>query len=232
LTETDQFQPITAPRPGFSEVVGGRPLVDTVVGADAVPELSVLTSGRDPDFALTRWSQQSLRLALNDIKANYDIVLIDLPPIGTSYGTDLASAVGDLILVIPFLDPVRNHEGLPERITLANINLLGYVFNGTLEGRNFVPYYPMLQGAEAAHDAAPLAVSQPVLVAAGGPVPVAAPPPPARGQNRPHDDDTGVVPAIRPDDGDPTGRVTPVLSAPDDETGQSQTVEHDPPTES
>lgn len=220
-------------------MVGGRPLVDTVVEADAVPELSVLTSGMDPDFALTRWSQQSLKLALNDITAHYDIVIVDVPPIGASYGTDLASAIENLVLVVPFLDPIRNHDGLPERIKFANINMLGYVFNGTLEGRNFVPYYPMLQTADGRDEVAPISASRPVLVSAGvaasvdSPAPPAAPSPPrdADVQVRHEDDITSVVPTVKAEPGAPTGQVPPVPSAPDSETGQTPAVDDDPTTQ-
>ena len=58
------------------------------------------------------------------------MVLIDVPPLGTSYGIDLARASQNLLLVVPYLDPVRYHTQLKERLDIAGIRLLGYAFNG------------------------------------------------------------------------------------------------------
>ena len=144
LLEIDAEHPIVAPRSGFSEVLGGRPLMDTVVQTETNSNLFVLGSGLDPDLALTRWSSQSIRLALNDAKDHFDLILIDVPPVGTSFGIDLARAAQNLLLVIPYLDPVRYHAHLQERLDIAGIALTGYVFNGVPAGGDFIPYYPLL----------------------------------------------------------------------------------------
>ena len=145
LTDTDSEQPLISPRPGFSEVVGGRPLMDSVTPADANSHLSVLTAGTDPNLAMHRWSPQSIRLALRDAAEHFDMVLIDVPPIGSSsYGMDLADAAENLIMVIPYLDLIEVHERLKERMQVADLKLLGYIFNGGPSRNHFMPYYPIL----------------------------------------------------------------------------------------
>jgi len=147
LLETDAEHPIAQLRSGFSEVLGGRPLMDTAVQSETNPNLFVLGSGLDPDLALTRWSSQAIKLALNDAKDHFDLVLIDVPPVGTSFGIDLARASQNLLLVVPYLDPVRYHTHLKERLEISDIGLLGYLFNGVPAGGEFIPYYPLLHSA-------------------------------------------------------------------------------------
>jgi Mrp family chromosome partitioning ATPase/capsular polysaccharide biosynthesis protein len=144
LLETDAERPMTTLHAGFSEVLGGRPLMETVVQSGSNANLFVLGSGLDPDLALTRWSSQAIKLALNDAKDHFDLVLLDVAPVGTSFGIDLARAAQNLLLVVPYLDPVRYHTHLKERLEIADIGLLGYVFNGVPVGGEFIPYYPLL----------------------------------------------------------------------------------------
>jgi Mrp family chromosome partitioning ATPase/capsular polysaccharide biosynthesis protein len=144
LLETDAERPMTKLHAGFSEVLGGRALMETVVQSGSNANLFVLGSGLDPDLALTRWSSQAIKLALNDAKDHFDLVLIDVAPVGTSFGIDLARAAQNLLLVVPYLDPVRYHTHLKDRLEIADIALLGYVFNGVPAGGEFIPYYPLL----------------------------------------------------------------------------------------
>ena len=93
LTDTGNEEPLSTPRAGFSEVVGGRPLMESITPADANNRLSVLTAGTDPNLAMHRWSAQSIRLAPGHETEHFDMVLIDVPPVGSSsYGMDLADA--------------------------------------------------------------------------------------------------------------------------------------------
>jgi len=170
LLETDSEHPIVQLRPGFSEVLGGRPLLDTAVQSETNANLFILGSGLDPDLALTRWSSQAIKLALNDAKDHFDLVLIDVPPVGTSFGIDLARASQNLLLVVPYLDPVRYHTHLKERLEIAAIGLLGYIFNGVPAGGEFIPYYPLLHstgGALPDSGPAPLTTSAAVLGGGG-----------------------------------------------------------------
>jgi hypothetical protein len=152
-------------------------------------------------------------LALNDAKDHFDLILIDVPPVGTSFGIDLARAAQNLLLVVPYLDPVRYHAHLNERLEIAGIALTGYVFNGVPAGGEFIPYYPLLHatGGELP-GAGPTPLSSSVI-AIGGPAgsPMAAetamspggtatavreyPGPGVEGKADAPDDVTGVVPA-------------------------------------
>ena len=205
LTDTDLDQPLSSPRPGFSEVVGGRPLMESVTPADANGHLSVLTAGMDPNLAMHRWSPQSMRLALRDAAEHFDMVLIDVPPMGSSsYGMDLADASENLIMVIPYLDLIQVHERLKERMLVADLKLLGYIFNGGPSRNHFSPYYPILYDfrSEVPGVAAPQERALPITVSSSvrsSPQPPPPPPPPSPTQHV-ADDITGVTTAVRRDD--------------------------------
>jgi Mrp family chromosome partitioning ATPase/capsular polysaccharide biosynthesis protein len=168
LLETDLEHPIAQSRPGFSEVLGGRPLMDTVAQAETNPNLFVLGCGLDPDLALSRWSSQAIRLAMDDAKDQFDLVLIDVPPVGTSYGIDLARASQNLVLVVPYLDPVRHHTQLKERLEIAGISLLSYVFNGIPATGEFISYYPLLHSTgNGLPEAEPVPISSAAVALSG-----------------------------------------------------------------
>jgi Mrp family chromosome partitioning ATPase len=190
-------------RMGFSEVIGGRALRDTAIAADTNHGLMVLPSGLDPQLAINRWSPQAIRLALGDAKDQFDIILIDVPPVGSSsYGLDLAGASDHMVMVIPFLDAVADHEALPDRLVLGGIDLLGYIFNGAPTTNHYSPYVPILH-TQGKLQPASLAPERAELVAAttakvgGTQSPVAPPPPPP---TPPSDDITGIVPAVSTQD--------------------------------
>ena len=217
LTDTEMEQPLVSPRPGFSEVVGGRPLTESVTPGDANHGLSVLTAGTDPNLAMHRWSPQSIRLALRDAAEHFDIVLIDVPPIGSSsYGMDLADAAENLIMVIPYLDLIDVHESLKERMNVVDLKLLGYIFNGGPSRNHFTPYYPILYDSRSERASMAPAQERALPVAATSSVQVtsspAAPAVP--------DDITGVTTAVRSDD-----PITEQSQALDDMTQQLPTVD-------
>jgi Mrp family chromosome partitioning ATPase/capsular polysaccharide biosynthesis protein len=229
LTDTLQDPVIATPRTGFSEVVAGCPLIDAVRPADANPRLNVLTSGLDPQLAVNRWSHQAIRLALGDARSNYDVVLIDVPPVGTSsYGMDLASAADHLIMVIPYLDAIAPHEVLPDRLTLAGTHLLGYIFNGSQSRNHYATYFPILH-TDTGGGPIPIHTERPALVSAT--TAPNRPSPPSAGTttgDAPVDDITTVVPAVAPPD-PITEQVTAVDSSSDPVTREVPTVDRDDP---
>ena len=208
LTDTGNEEPLSTPRAGFSEVVGGRPLMESITPADANSRLSVLTAGTDPNLAMHRWSAQSIRLALRDATEHFDMVLIDVPPVGSSsYGMDLADAAENLIMVIPYLDLIQVHERLKERMLVADLKLLGYIFNGGPSRSDFSPYYPILYDSrsELATVGAVPERALPLASSSFERTPPPPPPSPPRASSPPPhqgevDDITGVTPAVLPDD--------------------------------
>jgi hypothetical protein len=151
---------------------------------------------------------------------------------------DLADAAENLIMVIPYLDLIQIHERLKERMLVADLKLLGYVFNGGPSRNHFSPYYPILYDSRelatvgaAPERALPIATSSSVRVTpppAPAPPPSAAPPTAATPAEPPpvEDDITGMTPVVTNEDrsGDP---ITEQQDTVDDMTQQVPTVDPD-----
>jgi hypothetical protein len=145
LTETSGNTTLIESRWGFSEFVGGCALLDAIVPADVNRRLGVMPSGLDPDLAVHRWSQQAISLALTDVKNHFDVVLLDVPPIGTSsYGLDLTAASDHLMIIVPSHDEVAPHLDIPDRLRFTRTPVVGYVMTGGIAAVPHATYFPVL----------------------------------------------------------------------------------------
>jgi Mrp family chromosome partitioning ATPase len=132
-------------QPGLSDLIDGRPLEETVMPSTLVHGLWVVPSGRDYTMAMHRWKAARMRSVLEQVAAQFDVVLIDTPPVGmTSYALDVVAAAGQAVLVVPHHDSVRLHEQLADRLTLTNAELVGYLYNGKPLDLEFSAYYPVV----------------------------------------------------------------------------------------
>lgn len=117
--------------PGLSEVLGGRPLHDTMRPSGPDDHLMVLTPGADDRLAQRRWRAADLRRVLVEAAGAFDLVLVDTPPLApSSFTMDAVAAGRNTVLVVPHHDPVAPHVDVPERLAAAGAHLMGYVYNG------------------------------------------------------------------------------------------------------
>jgi Mrp family chromosome partitioning ATPase len=132
---------------GFTELLSGKVLADTMEPSIHGRGLMVVPCGRNVDMAVHRWRKEELKSALDQMMERFDMVLIDAPPIGAaSFGLDIIATAGTVILVVPHHDRVAQHEELALRLPAARANLLGYVYNGAVPNIRFAPYYPVVPG--------------------------------------------------------------------------------------
>jgi Mrp family chromosome partitioning ATPase len=149
LTDTLRNTAMADARFGFSEFVGGCALLDAIVPADVNQRLGVMPSGLDPDLAVHRWSQQAISLAFTDVKNHFDVVLVDVPPIGTSsYGLDLTAASDHLMLVVPRHDEIAPHLEIPDRLRFTRTPTVGYVMTGSDATLSHATYFPVLHNRD------------------------------------------------------------------------------------
>ena len=82
----------------------GSPLANSrdIIRPTAVPNLSVLTAGTplsDIHEAISRWAPALARL-LEELKRDYDVVLIDSPPIGIVHDAAVLAQIADRVLFV------------------------------------------------------------------------------------------------------------------------------------
>lgn len=97
---------------GLSNYLRGEGDAVSFVQPTAIPKLQVLTAGNMPMSEIGVLAGDKIRYMLDDLKARYDLVLIDAPPVlGISDGSIIAREVDYVILVI-------QHRRYPREISL------------------------------------------------------------------------------------------------------------------
>ena len=97
---------------GLSNYLRGEGDAVSFVQPTAIPKLQVLTAGNMPMSEIGVLAGDKIRHMLDDLKARYDLVLIDAPPVlGISDGSIIAREVDYVILVI-------QHRRYPREISL------------------------------------------------------------------------------------------------------------------
>lgn len=87
--------------PGLSDVLAGRCEVGAAIRKSASPGVDLLTSGAMPGFTLSLLYANRLRELLASLRASYDRILLDSPPIiGVSDSSLLAGLADGVILLI------------------------------------------------------------------------------------------------------------------------------------
>jgi capsular exopolysaccharide synthesis family protein len=87
--------------PGLSDVLSGKCDIDAAIHKSASPGLDLLTSGGMPGFTLSMLYANRLRELLSGLRARYDRILLDSPPIiGVSDASLLAGLADGSILLI------------------------------------------------------------------------------------------------------------------------------------
>lgn len=119
-------------RVGLAEVLTGTAELDEAIQVTAVPNLSVLPCGRRPNNPAELLTAPAFEDALDDLRAAYDYVLVDSPPLlAVSDPCIVAPRVDGLILTIRI---AKNGRPAAERardlLTGLKVNCIGVVVNG------------------------------------------------------------------------------------------------------
>jgi len=126
-------------KPGFCDVLEGKPLEECIRPSGLVPHLSVLTTGgrpKDPGEIVT---SQSFHKLLEEVREKYDYVLIDSPPLlPVADAASMSTLVDGVILVLRIRRGVMvaSHRA-KEQLDLVNARVLGVIVNGLDQN----PYY-------------------------------------------------------------------------------------------
>lgn len=125
--------------PGLSELIAGSNSVSSALkkyNAKTGTSFDILTSGEAPQNPSEMLNSARMSLLLQKLATVYDFVVIDLPPVGAVIdAVSVSRELDGMLIVIRENTCPRNL--LSECITqmnYANINILGFVINGALEG--------------------------------------------------------------------------------------------------
>jgi succinoglycan biosynthesis transport protein ExoP len=118
--------------PGLSEVVTQQKLwQDTVVTLDGVPELSILPAGRFSPWVSDKLGRGLVQI-LVEASEQYDLVILDSPPLAANSDGIQMAALVDGVVVVARADQARTQElySVLQLLRRVQANTLGIVLNG------------------------------------------------------------------------------------------------------
>ena len=145
LVDCDMRRPSVADKlpikktPGLSDYLSGQARAETLIQRCGIPEdanaFHVISSGRIPPNPMELLSSKKMEKTLEQLRGNYDYIIMDLPPI-CEVGDALAvSGLTDGMLLV-----VRQHHcdrvsltNTVRQLNFANCKVLGVVLNGSGE---------------------------------------------------------------------------------------------------
>lgn len=119
-------------RMGFTNAVVEKIDLDkTIAKSDENPNLDIMTSGPIPPNPSEILASQRNKEVIEKLKSMYDVILIDVPPIGVVTDAAIVSTLCDgVILVLPFGEvDVRSAKYAKELLDKVNAHILGTVLN-------------------------------------------------------------------------------------------------------
>lgn len=128
---------------GLTNVLMQDVVVEEAIKATSIPNLHLLPSGKLPRSSLGLLDSQRMRDLVKNLKARYDFVFFDSPPIvGVSDASILASEVDGVLLVVQYRKYPRNISSRARRM-LENVGatVLGVVLNNINIMRDDYYYY-------------------------------------------------------------------------------------------
>lgn len=130
-------------RRGLTNVLLKEADIGDVIQQTSVGNLQMITSGPIPPNPSEIMASKRMAETINTLKAAYDFVLIDAPPIGVVTDAAVLSAVTDGYIIVAALS-VTNRDGLKVALdTIKNVggNIVGVVANNTPQTKRSGYYY-------------------------------------------------------------------------------------------
>jgi succinoglycan biosynthesis transport protein ExoP len=135
-----------AQEPGLSNVLVGEASIAEAARPTSVPNLTLLAAGHIPPNPAELLGSKKYVELVNDLKAKYDWVVIDAPPVmPVTDAAVVANQAGGVIFVIGSeMTPRQTAATAVEQLRSANAKLIGAVLNRvniTRHSYYYAPYY-------------------------------------------------------------------------------------------
>jgi capsular exopolysaccharide synthesis family protein len=118
--------------PGLAEVLaGGCPLEEAVVETEEYPNLNVLTSGEPKANPSELLDSPRWHAFCDAVKARYEYVIFDAPPVGSVADCDLIQLAADGVLIVLRPDHTKRGSCLKAFESVPKEKLIGVLLNCT-----------------------------------------------------------------------------------------------------
>jgi tyrosine-protein kinase Etk/Wzc len=132
------------PQGGLSDYLSAQQSLEQVTEATSVDGFDIITRGKVPPNPSELLMHKNFSNLMTAIKAKYDIVLIDTPPIlAVTDPAIVGGHAGTMLMVARFgLNAVKEIDYARQRFEQNGIDVKGVVFNGVVrKARNAYGYY-------------------------------------------------------------------------------------------
>ena len=129
-------------KPGLSNLLFGEVEVKDIVRQTTVPNLFLITAGTSPPNPAEMVASRKMKNFLKDIREQYDIIIIDSPPIMACVDSRIMSQSTDGMIIITKVESTKIHD-LEHVVNLSrrlDVDILGVILN-QVEFRYGYTYY-------------------------------------------------------------------------------------------
>lgn len=129
--------------PGLADYLRGKATYDRILQATSFPYLTFIARGTRGNDSPELLESSAMRHLIEDLKARYDVVICDSPPLGAGVdATVLGGVTGSMLLVVRTGRSARSvAQTSLEMLRRLPIRLLGAVLNDVPQGAAY-RYYP------------------------------------------------------------------------------------------
>ncbi|MGK0553074.1 CpsD/CapB family tyrosine-protein kinase [Macrococcus capreoli] len=116
---------------GLSNLITHQITIQQAIQATHVDNLSIITSGPIPPNPSELLASTSFHTLLNDLKATFDIIIIDTPPVLAVTDAVILSNIVDGTIIVTNVETNNKHHLIKAKETLqkSECNILGVVLN-------------------------------------------------------------------------------------------------------
>ncbi len=118
-------------KPGLTNVLGGFSLVTDAIQTTSYENLHVLTCGHIPPNPTELLASSNMGTLLNMLKASYDYIFVDTPPINTVTDAAVLSKLvsGTILVVRQGITTLDDVGASLKKLKLVNAKILGFLLN-------------------------------------------------------------------------------------------------------
>ncbi len=125
-------------------LMGDKSLSDVIYKYDSMDNLNILTSGPIPPNPAELLGSNRMKSFLDSIKEDYDMIILDTPPIGLVTDSAVLSTIADALMYVVAVGQtdVEVIKTAKESLDKVRANIIGVVLNKIpIEGRSYYKYH-------------------------------------------------------------------------------------------
>lgn len=130
-------------RLGLTKLLTNQSSIKEVIIQTFVPNLDLLPSGTVPPNPAELLSSNKMRVLLEELKQQYDIIILDTPPVLAVTDSQIVASISDGVVMVADAGKVKitNAQKAKEKLEHVNAKILGVVINNVKRSSQDDYYY-------------------------------------------------------------------------------------------